>query len=263
MAGAPRSRGQSAPIPQRVPSAACQPLSAGLDPRRRRGWGSCRFGPSLLAPSQAPRGLCPCFGPWHPAQPNPGHPRAAGGGSHFPPGRLRCWTLQDARAGKGGDPGGGGSPNLGMGRPSGPGSQLGDISVLVLEIFAISWYHGVRLGAAFLQSPDSTSETALSAGAWFHLPLCLRPFPAPAGPRSLAAGVRGWHLSLQSAKQGVGAHSPERRAGTGGTVKRAGLADRLGNGGAQAPCSGRAPLPGQPRRGSLRAAGFSVKGCPG
>lgn len=54
------------PLPQRVPSAACQRLSAGLDPRRRRGWGSSSFSPSFLAPSQAPRGLCPRSGPWHP-----------------------------------------------------------------------------------------------------------------------------------------------------------------------------------------------------
>lgn len=39
---APRSQANPpASRPQRVPSAACQPLSVGPDPRRRRGWGSC------------------------------------------------------------------------------------------------------------------------------------------------------------------------------------------------------------------------------
>lgn len=68
--GSPR-RGHPGAEANRPPPPACAicRLSASLrGPRSQApaGVGSCRFGPSFLAPSQASCGLCPRFGPWHP-----------------------------------------------------------------------------------------------------------------------------------------------------------------------------------------------------
>lgn len=78
-----------APLPQRVPSAACQPLSAGRDPRRRRGWGAAASAPpSWLLPRRlAASALAVALGTSSP--PHPGRPWAAGGGSRSPLGRPR------------------------------------------------------------------------------------------------------------------------------------------------------------------------------
>lgn len=84
---------------------------------------------------------------------------------------------------------------------------------------------------------------------------CLRPFSAAAGPRSQAAGLRGWHLPRQSAQHELGEKGP-----AGPRSKPRGARARLAlspeNGGAQAPCLGRAPLLGWAGLCSPRAAGF-------
>lgn len=99
----------------------------------------------------------------------------------------------------------------------------------------------------------------MSALAWFLPDPASK--PTPASPP--AAGEAGWHRSRHRPSMGSGPGGPERRAGLSGTSK---LAEARGPGwragwetcGAQAPCLGRAPLPGRPRGGFRRAAGSSV-----
>lgn len=82
------------PLPQRVPSAACQPLSAGLDPRRRRGWGGAAASapPSWLLPG-ASRPL-PSLWPWAPPfSLTPATAAPWGGSSRFPGGSGLLATL--------------------------------------------------------------------------------------------------------------------------------------------------------------------------
>lgn len=213
----------------------------------------------------------PSLWPLAPPLSYPGHPPASRGGSHRPPGRPRCCTLLHTRAAEGGDPGGG-SPNSG-GRVLSAWVS-GDISFLLLAflgILAASRSPGVRLGVASRRSPDCTSETALSARAW-PPPNCPST-PPQAFPRTrrLLPSYRGAGVASTSAISPARGWSPQAQRGEPGRVgrrseprgARAGLAGGLGNRGAQAPCLGRAPLPGRPRRGSRRAEGFSLKGCPG
>lgn len=84
---------------------------------------------------------------------------------------------------------------------------------------------------------------------------CLRPFSAAAGPRSQAAGLRGWRLPRQSAQHELGEKGPAGpRSKPRGARARVALSP--GNGGAQAPCLGRAPLLAWAGLCSPRAAGF-------
>lgn len=100
----------------------------------------CRLSASLRGPrSQAPAGVgellirpllpgsfpgasrpLPSLWPLAPPRSYPGSPPASRGGSHRPSGRPRCCTLRDARAGEGGDLGGG-SLNSGWGGTQGLG----------------------------------------------------------------------------------------------------------------------------------------------
>lgn len=150
----------------------------------------------------------------------PGRPRSSRGGSHPPPGRPRRCTLRDTRAGEGGDLGGG---------------------VGVVVVAALTWVGGsqgwISVRGHLCPAPGSSGDplclpesrcpplrrvspvTRLHLGDGLELeslasphptrpPPRLRPFPAPVGLGSLAAGVRGRHLPPLSAQHGVGARRP-------------------------------------------------------
>lgn len=153
----------------------------------------------------------------------------------------------DARAGEGGDPGGG-SPNEGKRWTSEPEYQLGDVSVPVsLGILALCLpvsecmprRRRVSL-VARLYLGDGLERASL---VFFPEP-ALRPIPAP--------HLRGWHLSLLSVQHWVGTRRPREASKPSGTAKPA----EWGAGATGRPA-------GEPRgAGALLGAGAAARPAP-
>ena len=177
--------------------------------------GSCCFGPSFLAPSQAPRGLCPRCGPWHLFSSSPRPSLSCGRRLPFPSGKAqRCWTL-GRRSWGGSDPGRGRQPSWREGRLSRPESQSGDGSVLALAPLA-TLAVGLLVAGCMPRRRRVSLVARLYLGDGLERASLVSSRILPQSPPQLALqplGRRGWHLSLPSAQHGVGTRRPREASG--------------------------------------------------